>query len=163
MKTKDLEIFKKAILNEVEGYEFYKMAAANAEDDVAKKLFKQMAVEERDHLEWLRDVFQKLSATDEDRLKLSMMDHPKSAGIFSWTNTSVKNPSLAVSIYGMAMTFERASIELYKKAIEDTTDEKARKIFEILLHWEEGHLDKFSKAYEQYSGDWWADQNFHPF
>jgi len=163
MTTRDLEIFKKAILNEVEGYEFYKMAAAHAEEDQAKKLFTQMANEERDHLEWLRDVFQKLGARDEDRFKLSMLETPISPNIFNWDNVSVKNPSLAVSIYGIAMTFERGSIELYKRAIEDTDNDDAKKVFEILLNWEKGHLEKFSSAYEHHSGDWWADQNFHPF
>jgi rubrerythrin len=163
MELKDIHIFKKAILNEVEGYEFYKMAAHSAEDPEAKRLFNEMANEERDHLEWLRDVFQKLGGVDEDRFKLSMLEMPQSPGIFTWENVSVKNPSLAVSIFGMAMTFERESVALYESAMAESVDENAKRVFEILLHWEEGHLQRFSKAYEVYSEDWWADQNFHPF
>jgi rubrerythrin len=45
----------------------------------------------------------------------------------------------------------------------DSEDENAKRVFEILLKWEKGHLEKFSKAYERYSEDWWAEQNFHPF
>lgn len=163
MELNDILIFKKAILNEVEGYEFYKMAAHNAEDEMSKRLLNEMANEERDHLEWLRDVFQKLGGVDEDRFKLSLMDTPVSPNIFTWDNVSVKNPSLAVSIFGMAMTFERESVALYQDAMADSEDENAKRVFEILLKWEKGHLEKFSKAYERYSEDWWAEQNFHPF
>ncbi|MDK2865785.1 MAG: hypothetical protein PWP38_100 [Clostridiales bacterium] len=163
MELNDILIFKKAILNEVEGYEFYKMAAHNAEDEMSKRLLNEMANEERDHLEWLRDVFQKLGGVDEDRFKLSLMDTPVSPNIFTWDNVSVKNPSLAVSIFGMAMTFERESVALYQEAMADSEDENAKRVFEILLKWEKGHLEKFSKAYERYSEDWWAEQNFHPF
>lgn len=163
MDVKDIGIFRQAILNEVEGYEFYKLAAYNVENDETKKLLIQMSNEERDHLDWLKDVFGKLGGVEEDRKTLMMLNAPESPQIFNWENVSVKSPSLGVSVIGMAMAFERKSVEFYEKAYEDTKDPVAKQVFHILIEWEKGHLEQFSRAYEAYSKAWWADQNFHPF
>jgi len=163
MKIKDIQIFKKAILNEVEGYEFYKLASYNVDDDAIKALLLRMANEELDHLEWLKDVFEKLGATVEDKINLQLMHIPESPHIFDWENVSIKKPSLGVSVIGMAMTFERSSVALYENAIEETDDENAKAVFKILSDWEKSHLENFSKVYETYSEAWWAEQDYHPF
>jgi rubrerythrin len=163
MKIEDIKIFKKAILNEVEGYEFYKLAAYNVEDDAIKALLLRMANEELDHLEWLKDVFEKLGGNDGDKKTLQLMDMPEGPQIFDWKNVSVKNPSIGVSVIGMGMTFERRSVALYEKAMTETNDEQARAVFKILADWETSHLENFSNLYETYSDAWWAAQDYHPF
>lgn len=158
-----MQIFKKAILNEVEGYEFYKLAAYNVEDEAMKALLLRMANEELDHLKWLKDVFGKLGGSEKDKKTLQLMHVPESPHIFDWKNVSVKKPSIAVSVIGMAMTFERSSVALYESAIAETEDDDARAIFQVLVDWETSHLENFSNVYETYSDAWWAEQDYHPF
>ncbi|MGX8797465.1 ferritin family protein [Fusibacter sp. JL298sf-3] len=163
MLQKDVEIFKTAILNEVEGYEFYKMAAYNTEDKEVKDTFLMLANEELKHIEWLRDAFKKLSVDPMDNSTLATLENPPSPGIFNWDNLKTQSANLAISVFGISIEMERASVAFYEKAKADTPYEPAKQLFEVLAKWEQVHLEQFSKAYDQMIDGWWADQNYAPF
>lgn len=163
MLEKDVEIFKTAILNEVEGYEFYKMAAYNAEDEEVKETFFMLANEELKHIEWLRDAFKKLSADPEDQSTLATIENPPSPDIFNWDNFKNQNTALAISVLGIGIEKEKASIAFYDQAKDKTSYENAKQLFEVLSKWEVGHLNQFVAAYDQMKGEWWAEQAFAPF
>lgn len=163
MLKKDIEVFKQAILNEVEGYEFYKMAAYNSTDEEVKKAFLNLANEELKHIDWLKDAFKKLSGNPEDHSTLAMIENPPSPQIFKWENLQTKNASLAVSVLGIGIEMERASVKFYEKAAEETPYEAAKQLFEVLAKWENVHLEQFSKGYDVLIKDWWSDQGFEAF
>lgn len=163
MLTKDIEIFKQAILNEVEGYEFYKMAAHNTDEEEAKSAFLNLANEELKHIEWLRDAFKKLSGDPDDQSTLADLQNPPSPEIFRWEKLQIKNANLAVSVFGIGIEMERASVKFYDEASESTPYEAAKQLFKVLSKWEKVHLDQFSAAYDAVMKDWWSDQEFAPF
>lgn len=163
MLKRDVEVFKQAILNEVEGYEFYKMAAYNADNDEVKKSFLDLANEELKHIEWLKDAFKKLSGNPEDQSTLALIENPPSPQIFKWENLQNKNANLAVSVLGIGMEMERASVKFYENAMKATPYEAAKQLFEVLAKWEHVHLEQFSKAYDVLIKDWWMDQGFDAF
>lgn len=163
MLNKDVEVFKQAILNEVEGYEFYKMAAHNTEDEAVKKEFMNLANEELKHIDWLKDAFMKLSGDPSDSVALAEIESPPSPEIFKWEKLQIKNANLAVSVLGIGIEMERASVEFYKKAMADTPYEAAKRLFDVLAKWEQVHLEQFSAAYNTLMKDWWSEQSFAPF
>ena len=163
MLKKDIEVFKQAILNEVECYDFYKMAAYNAQDKEVKDTFLMLANEELKHIDWLRDAFKKLSADPEDHSTLATLENPPSPEIFKWENLQTQSASLAISVFGIAIEMERASTAFYQKAASETPFDAAKQLFEVLAKWEQVHMEQFSKAYDQMIDGWWADQTFAPF
>lgn len=163
MLKKDIEVFKQAILNEVEGYEFYKMAAYNTTDEEVKKAFLNLANEELKHIEWLKDAFKKLSGNAEDQSTLAMIENPPSPQIFKWENLQTKNASLAVSVLGIGIEMERASVKFYENAMIETPYEAAKQLFDVLAKWEKVHLEQFSRGYDALIKDWWSDQGFEAF
>ena len=163
MLTKDVEVFKQAILNEVEGYEFYKMAAYNTNDEEVKRTFLNLANEELKHIDWLKDAFKKLSSNPEDRTTLAMIQNPPSPEIFKWENLQTQSVNLAVSVFGIGIEMERASVEFYEKAMKETPYEAAKQLFEVLAKWEHVHLEQFSRAYDDLLKDWWNEQGFDAF
>lgn len=163
MEKKDIEVFKQAILNEIEGYEFYKMAAHQSEDQSVKETFEMLSQEELKHADWLKDAFKKLSENPEDQSTLAILENPPTAGIFKWENLQSQSANLAVSVLGIGIEMERASIAFYEKAHRETPYQTARSIFEVLIKWEKVHLEQFSRAYDQLKEDWWVDQGFAPF
>lgn len=163
MLKKDIEVFKQAIINEVEGYEFYKMAAYNSEDQEVKETFLMLANEELKHIEWLRDAFKKLSGNPDDQSTLAIIESPPSPGIFKWENLQTQSASLAVSVLGIGIEMERASVAFYNDARNNTPYEAARQLFDVLAKWEQVHLEQFSKSYEHLIKDWWDEQAFNPF
>jgi len=163
MLKRDVEVFKQAILNEVEGYEFYKMAAYNTTEDEVKKAFLNLANEELKHIDWLKDAFKKLSGNSDDQVKLATIENPPSPAIFRWENLQAQNANIAVTVFGIGMEMERASVVFYDKAAKETSIEAARQLFEVLSKWEQVHLEQFSSTYDVLMKDWWADQGFDAF
>lgn len=162
MYREELDIISQAILNEVEGYEFYKMAANQVGKGESKLAFLELANEELKHAEYLRALFEKIKDNDKDNIKLALAD-PPSPNIYNWEKVDKENTSLAMSVFGIGIQMEKDSIKFYEKAMEKTSFEEGKRLFKLLIKWEEIHLEQFTEQYNLYREDWWADQGFAPF
>lgn len=163
MKDVELRIIKQAILNELEGYEFYKMAMVHSESEEVKAAFKMLAEEEQDHIEWLNELFQRIKDEPTDNFRLASMEDRPSPGIYKWDKIDRKHAGLAVSVFGIGIQMERAAIDFYNNAAEKTSYPAAKELYHTLAKWEEAHLNAFSKEYDSLQEDWWADQGYAPF
>lgn len=163
MYEKELMVLKTAIINEVEGYEFYRMAAEKAGDEETREAFLELAEQEKMHIEWLNDFkcdMEEGKLCDFDLDRLAPAPSPK---IFKWKNLDRKNAGIAVSVYGIGMQMEKASVDFYREQAEKTAVEEARKLFSVLAEWEETHYEQFAKQYEVLKENWWAEQQYAPF
>lgn len=163
MKKEELIIIKQAILNEIEGYEFYKMASKNADLNDVKETLLTLASEEKKHVEWLEELFKKVADDSLDSLKLAELENPPSPEIFKWEKVDRKHIGVAVSSFGIGMQMEKASVEFYESAMEKTQIEEAKNLYRVLASWERKHLEMFSNEYDALSKDWWNDQGFDAF
>jgi len=163
MKDFEIQQVKQAILSEVEGYEFYKLAMEQAKDDKVKAAFNELAGEELKHVEWLNQLFDKLKEDEGDAFKLANIPNPPSAEIFKWDNVDRNNAGIALSVYSIGMQMEKASVQFYKEAADKTEYDEAKKLYKILAQWEQVHYDQFAQEYENLKEFWWADQGFSPY
>ncbi len=163
MLKEELNVIKQAILNELEGYEFYKMAAKQAGTGGSANAFLELANEEKKHIDYLEALFLKVKDGLEDEKAMAFSEGPPSPDIYKWDKLDKDLTSLAMSVFSIGMQMEKDSIEFYKKAKESSTIEEAKTLYDLLIKWEKVHLDQFSEQYEMYREDWWADQNFAPF
>lgn len=163
MLKKELEVISQAILNEVEGYEFYKMAANQDETFASKEAFMELANEELKHIEFLKELFNNIKDGKEDELGLAHGVKPPSPDIYNWEKVDDKYTSMAMSVFGIGIQMEKDSIEFYKNAKDKTNIDKAKEIYDLLIEWEKVHLEQFTEQYEMYRENWWADQGFAPF
>jgi len=163
MHNDELNVIKQAILNEVEGYEFYNMAAKQAGTEESKEAFQELANEELKHADYLRQLFDKIKNSSEDDFKLSFLVNPPSPNIFDWKKVDKKYTSLAISVFGIGMQMEKMSIDFYEDAKKNSSFEEAKKLYDLLIGWEKVHLQQFTKQYNIYKEDWWNDQEFAPF
>ncbi len=163
MRKDELSVIKKAIINELEGYEFYRMAAAQAHEEDVKSALKLLAEEEQKHIVWLDELFNKIKNDPSDDFQLASLEDMPSPGIFTWDALDRKHLGLAVSVFGIAIQMERASMEFYRKAAEVTKIPVAKELFTTLSKWEEVHMNLFAEEYDRLQGDWWSDQGYAPF
>lgn len=163
MKKDELDIIAQAILNEVEGYEFYKMAASQAGTGESKESFLELANEELKHVEYLKALFNKIKDGNNDDIKLALEAAPPSPNIYKWEKVEDEFTSLAMSVFSIGIQMEEASIVFYENAKEKTEYEEAKKLFDILIKWEKVHLHQFVEQYNLHKNNWWADQSFAPF
>jgi len=162
MKNQTLGYIKQAIINEIEGYEFYRMAAGQSRDDLIKETYLGLAEEERKHVVWLQDLHQQLEGKGNE-LALELIDAPPSPDIFNWANLDREDPKTTLSVFGIALQLEKASYEFYHKVQAEVDDAATKKLFQILETWERAHYDTFNKEYNALQEDWWSEQGFAPF
>ena len=163
MKLDELLIIKQAIINEVEGYEFYKLASEKAISGGSKEAFLELANEELKHVEYLKQLFNKIKENPSEDFQLAFNTELPSPGIYKWEKMDVDMIALAMSVFGIGMQMEKDSIEFYRKAKENTKFEAAENLYDTLIKWEYVHLDQFTEQYDMYRKDWWDEQNFAPY
>lgn len=163
MNEKEMMIVKTAIINEVEGYEFYKMAAEKAENEETREAFLELAEQEKMHIEWLNDFKCHMEEGSLCDFNLDKLVDPPSPKIFKWSNLDRKSAGIAVSVYGIGMQMEKASVAFYKEHSEKTAIKEAKKLFSVLADWEETHYRQFAQQYDLLKENWWSEQNYAPF
>ena len=163
MKLDELLIIKQAIINEIEGYEFYKMAENQADSEETKLALNTLAEEELTHSKYLKELFDKIKDTEEEAFSLAFLENPPSPRIYDWNKHKFPKASIAVSIYGTAVNLEKAAVEFYQNAKEESSHPEAKKLYDMLIKWEKVHLEQFFKAYQLNMEDWWTEQGFAPF
>lgn len=162
MTHAELELVKKAILNEIEGYEFYKLTASQASSEETKTALLSIADEELKHIEWLK-AFLKSESDPKGEFDMAMILDPPSPKLYTWDHLMCKNVGLAVSVFGIAMEMENVAIKFYEDAKSQTADAKLLKILDTLIAWEKNHYELFSREYSVVQQDWWSEQGFAPF
>jgi len=163
MNIEELGVIKQAILNELEGYEFYKMAGNQASSKDVTDAFSELAKEEMKHIKWLNELFNKIKGGKEDEFTLAFLADTSSPKIFTWENLDRKDAAMSVSAFGIGIQMERASIQFYMKAENKTERSDSKELFKKLIVWEQAHLDQFAAQYEKLKEDWWAEQDYAPF
>lgn len=163
MNNQELMIIKQAIINEIEGYEFYNMASSKASSVEVKNAFLELAEEEMQHVTWLKDLFNKVKDGNIADFELALVSEPTSPGIFKWENIDRRDAAIAVSAFGIGIQMEKASIEYYEKAAKETDLKQAKALYNILIKWEKVHLDKFASHYDDLKEEWWSEQGYAPF
>lgn len=158
----ELKIIRQALLNEQEGYDFYTLAAQQAENPEAKEAFTNLAAEEQNHIKWLREMYKKIAADDPESFDFSQVNLPSSPGLYTAKNIGRESGSIAVSVYGIAVNMEKAAIDFYTAAAEQTKIPAAARLYNHLILWENEHLEKFLAEYETLKQDWWQRQGFDP-
>lgn len=153
-----IEIIKEAILNELQGYQFYKMYADKVSSKEVKDTFLKIADEELNHVKFIKTL---LKGNDEEVLALSDMEVPAPA-IFRFTSLTPDDLTLAISAFSIAMKMEEDSQAFYQKAADGTDNEAEKKFYILLRNWERVHRDAFQKEYDLLREEWWADNEFVP-
>ncbi len=162
MNTKELAVIKQAIINEIEGFEFYRLASKQAENEESKNAFETLAQEELVHIEWLKKVYENISHGKDDDLILAYEVEAPSPKIFMWGNIDRQKASLAISVFSIAIQMERESVKFYDTASQNTDNDKLKKFYKTLSLWEQTHLNQFSDEYEKLKEQWWDAQGFAP-
>lgn len=163
MKKEEIYSIRQAILMEVEGYEFYKIASSQFEGEEIKKAFLQLMDEEKSHAKWLEETFEKFKEHENEKFSLAFLENPPKPNIFDWEKLMTKTASIPLTVFGIALEMEKSSIEFYKKKKEETEDENLKKLYSVLEAWENTHYDQFDKIYNTLKEDWWNEQGYAPF
>jgi rubrerythrin len=162
MYEDELKVISQAILNEIEGYEFYNLASAHGSAG-SKEAFKELANEELEHVSFLKDLYNKIKTSENDDIRLAFEVQVPSPEIYKWDKVNEQLSTLAMSVFSIGIQMEKDSIEFYEKAKAETKLDAARELYDLLIKWEIVHLEQFEGQYNFHKKEWWAEQGFEPF
>lgn len=161
--------FRKALMNEVDGREFYRMAAKNAGSGEVRRMFEFLMGEEERHHEAILAQIARMAEGKPLRLARTAAER-KAAGKFRsplFTPDFVargKNVEGEVAALSIGMTLEKRAIAEFaslKRKVKG--DAAAEKVFDDLIAWEQDHLDILARQYEQLRAMYWEEARFWPF
>lgn len=160
MTIKELELLKVAILNEVEGETFYRLAAEHLSEGEIRTLLMHLADEEVKHQETMRKLYADLAAGKEPLSKDLKLDHTPSTGIFDLMKLGQVKSDLEISVISTGVLMEKASIDYYNQAAEQSDNKAVKELCRYLAKWERDHLEKLEKIYDYLKSDWYEQQGF---
>ena len=163
MTQNELSLLKKAILNEVEGYEFYKLAAQGSSNQETADTFMLLAREEEKHVEWLKRLLAELSEDESVAFEMATIDMPPSPEIFRWDKIQEEDAHRALTVFSIGLQMEKASAEFYEAGAKLADNEKVVQLFNILAKWEWAHYTQFMEEYEVLMDMFWNEQGYAPF
>lgn len=161
--TKGLAI---AIQTEIEGYEFYNLAARKCKDEGARKMFESLAKDEVEHHRILKDQydsiiksgqFKPMRKPGKSRLKV------KSPVFSKRFLNSKKNKHFEMSALSVGILLEQNAIDFFRKQHKMVKDTKAKKLFKGLADWEGEHLRALLAQKQFLQREIFAAARFEPF
>lgn len=165
-RNKALEGLKIAIQTELNGIEFYRLAAEKTEDRKGKEVFQSLANDEIKHFNELKKQYENLIKEDEWLSKIELGSPTQFEGespIFTEElKNRIKDRHFEMSALSIGAILETNSIDFYRRMKEEADDPVARQLFENLQKWEEKHLEAITKQLDLLREEYWADAHFTP-
>ena len=154
------EVLKQAILNEIDGYEFYKMFAKQSNVLEIRELFMLTANEELSHIDYLKSLLE--GKTSDNYADLKDIEVP-SPGVFKNSSLEPGEVNTTMAAFSIGVNMEEKSAQFYREHAEKTDDEDLKALFNKLAKWEESHRDTFKQYHDSLKNEWWAANKFSPF
>lgn len=154
----ELEILAQAIKTEQDGIEFYLKSAETTEDKKGQDVFRQLARDEKNHLELLQRQYNSLkndkkwTRFPEIGKIMSKQDSPlfpKGKEAFEKAVTQKSNDIDAI-LFGLDI--ENRSFELYNTSASGSADAVGKDMFEFLAGEEREHFNLLMMRYQYLTG-----------
>lgn len=154
-----LDIIRKAYQLEVDGHTFYMMTADRADKPAIKALFAQLAQDERQHQEYLREV----AGHYREHSPSAFDVHGQVPDLSAFSNAvftdevrkQAEGAAFEAGVLSVGMTIESNAIAHYTEAAKSAPDERARAFYQFLAVWERQHLVALQNAYKAVRSDFW--------
>ncbi len=163
---KALEGLKIAMQTELNGIEFYRLAAEKTEDPKGKEVFKTLAEDEIKHFQELKKQYEHIIKENGWLSRIDLGTPGQFIGespIFTEDlKDRIKEKHFEMSALSIGALLESNSIDFYRKMKEEADEPIAKELFARLQTWEEKHLDAITRQLNILKEEFWADAQFSP-
>lgn len=149
-----VNVIKYAMAMEKQGYEFFEQNANKMTLPSAKEMFLKLAELEQRHYDFLKEQLDHLEVHQQvkevllelesekhifaDRAKAELLDH-----------TIIESMAPDLTVLRTAYLMEKDFADFYREAAKNAAEPMAKRLFETLSLWEEGHEELFKAEYER--------------
>ncbi len=164
-----LEILRKGIKTEFDGFQFYRTASEKTKDSKAKDVFNFLAGDEVKHEQMLKEQYKKVRETAKFKFEKQnnnrKLDTTSAYPIFSegFKGRLLKEGSFEMSALSIGIMLEQNSIDFYRNSAEQIADLDAKALFVYLAQWEGEHLKVLVNQQRVLQEEFWSEARFYPF
>jgi rubrerythrin len=154
-----------AMQTELEGFEFYKIAAARCKDNGAKRMFESLAKDEVEHHKILRERYYAIvEGKDFKAPKIPARSRLRvKSPVFSKRFLdSKKHKHFEMSALTVGILLEQNAIAFFSGEAKKTSDREIKKLFRELAIWEGEHLRALMAQKQFLQRAIFADARFEP-
>jgi rubrerythrin len=169
--NQDLIALRMGIQTEIDGYEFYTRAAAQAQHPRTKTLFESVAQDEVAHREWLEA--QENSLKHDGRWlpeqveamgKMTAKGQVEGLPVFSESHiVNISAHTSELTALRTAVLIEQDAINFYRRAAEKTESPVGKEMFQFLADFEAEHRRVLEEEYNFLLGAFRDEMGFAPF
>lgn len=155
-----------AIQAEMDGHNFYMMAANMAQDEEGKKIFTKLAKEEMEHVVFLKKQHESLLKTGkpDPSVSLSKTAFTSTSPIFSdQIKSRLKQAHYEMSALSIGIQLELSAIDFYKSQAKKATEKNIQNFYQALAAWESTHYQMLLRQQDALKEDYWDKGDFVPF
>ncbi len=147
--SKTLEALRTAIQMEIDGKQYYIKVGESSGNELGRKLFKQLAVEEDRHREKFEEIFNTFQKTKGwPAVDFKPRDGKAIRNALAGLNLSEKPSSTELEAVQTAMAMENKTRDFYKEQSRISSFETQKKYYEILAQEESVHHALLLDYYE---------------
>jgi rubrerythrin len=166
-KKESIEAVKTAMQTELNGINFYNMAAEKTADEKGKAVFRLLADDEKKHFNELLKHYQSLTTTNKWAPDISLNE---TATIFKGESPifnadfkeRIEGKHFEMSALSIGALLESNSIDFYRNMADQADDPGVKDLFTKLWKWEQTHLEAITRQLDLLKEDYWAEQHFSP-
>ena len=158
---------KTALQTEMNGVEFYRLAAEKTGDPKGREVFKTLANDEAHHYIELKKHYEALLKTGKWLPKFDFGNPTDLSGaspIFSDDfKQRIKDRHFEMSALSIGALLETNSIDYYRQIKEKSGAPEIKKFFAELQQWEERHLDAIVRQIDLLKEEFWQNAHWAPY
>ena len=148
-QSRTVEAVRTAIQMEIDGKEFYLKAGQAAGNELGKKLFQQLAVEEDRHREKFVEIFQALQDRKSwPEVRLQTHDGDAMKTLFAAASRTVKASDTELDAVQTAMEMENKTRDFYQERAEKAGFAAEKQYYGLLVQEERAHHALLLDYYE---------------
>lgn len=162
-----LDALKIAIQTEIDGYNFYTLAAQRTRNADGKKMFEFLAGEETKHREILEQRYRNLFGGEPFGKLPKPTKVPRSyktkSPIFSAEfSNRAKLPGFEMTALSIGILLEEKSIKFFNDLAGKTRNPETKKFFKGMADWEGEHLKLLMHQHNLLMKEYWREARFEP-
>ena len=156
-----------AIRAERYGHSFYLMAAKSTDDAKGQEVFKTLAREELDHMQFLKNQYNAIKTTGKPDASIKLGKQADLTGISPIFSESlrarIKDANFEMTSLSIGIQLEKNAMEFYRSQSESVDDKVMKDFYSMLAEWEAGHYHALLKQQDELKEDFWSSSGFAPF
>ena len=141
-----VELLQRAVEYEREGYDYYMRQSKMLHDQQICDLFKVVAQEELQHIEWLKAIITEQLDSSE-KIAFLVAGQPLRDVKIDWDSIKRIGLSDINNVYDHAIKLESDAIAFYT-SLKGSASPEADKLLDTIIAWEQSHLELFKRLKE---------------